>query len=433
MSEATAIDLPAEMADVPITDFAGRVSALPLSDEERQAVSSVRAFIEEQDKDTFLARVEAAIDAEKEAPPDPVDPHRELRRQALRVWWYFGQGLDAGGARHMEEAIRCYRKAAYGFARLGDTAQMGEAVFQGFYSEALQLIRQQNIPEGLARLAEAKDLLERSSSMGTQQREMLASLELEVLLQQSGQAMAVGNQIQAEQLLRRAAEMASGIAGGHGDDDPLGQMWRGQAGMLRAQADLMAGLYAVALYNFDRIAEGESSSAAAAEAARLLADFSPANAATATFCAQLLAVLEDLASVMLRVLSSSFHREKGEFKALRARVMAARRVIPAAAGLDAVRLSQACDQLDAWLNNLERLAKPTKKDLGVYGGFVACAAFCLLLLAVSVVNRAFDLGATAAEIFAACTPLAVVAGFGLAGLKAWRGAGSAATVAPPSP
>lgn len=185
---------------------------------------------------------------------------------------------------------------------------------------------------------------------------------------------------------------------------------------------MIAGFVALGLYDFDRLVEGEA--AAAQQASAMLTDLAPANAAMSAFYAELLGLFEEFAVTMQRVLSSSFRDDKGEFKALHRRVQAARQVVPAAAGADAPMLAHACDQLDQWLDNLERLTKPTKKDLGLYAGAVTCVAFCVVLVVVAAVNRAFSLGASGAEVFAACAPMAVLAGFGLTGLRAWRGGGA---------
>ena len=109
------------------------------------------------------------------------------------------------------------------------------------------------------------------------------------------------------------------------------------------------------------------------------------------------------------------------FSSLRAWVQNARTVIPAAAGANSVPLRQGCDQLDQWLNNLQQLAKPSKKSIFSFGGLIACGSFCVLLLIVAIINEAFDLKATANTIFSTCAPLALVAGLGLAALKAWQG------------
>jgi hypothetical protein len=430
MNDFTPIELPAELTDAPVEDFATTVTPIALSDDERRIVVEVFDIIQAQAPDTLLGRVEAAIDADK-ARPAPAEDHAVLRRQTLRVWSYFARAIEAGAARDVEESQRLFRRAAYGFARLGDSDRVEEIVFQVYNAQAGQLILEQRIPEGIERWTMAKQFLERGSGMGTDHREMLASVDLELLMQRSTLAYMAGNPALSEQLRRQAAEHAERVAAGHDPADPNGRLWRGIAGALRAQADLMVALSSIALYDFDRVIERRAS-VTARQAAELLTDVSPPQAAMSKFCAELLAVTEDLAAVMVRVLSSTFHQDHGEFQALRARVIAARSVIPAAAGIDSVRLATACDQVDQWLNNLQRFARPTGKDLGIYGGFVACAAFCVLLVVIAVVNRAFSLGASATQIFASCTTLAVLAGFGLAGLKALRGSDSAKTADTPS-
>jgi hypothetical protein len=428
MDGTSTLELPAELAKVSIKDFPDRIKSLPLSPAQRQIVADVPGLIREQPQATFLARVESVIKADDTEPHDEADANQTARRLALRTWWYFGQGLDAGGSRQMEEALRCYRRAAYGFVLLGDDENAAEAIEAGIESEAMWRIQQRDFVAGDGLLAQVRQFLESSARMGPEQREALANLTVESLYQQSIQAFRNGDQVQAEQLLRRAAERLTDLAKYHDDGDPFQRLYTGQAGLFQAQAAFLSGLRAISLYDFDDVDEGEST--AAAKAAELLAERSPPNAAMAKFYAEILEILEKLAKIMLRVMSSAFHNERGEFRKLHESLRAARKVIPAAAGADPVLLAAGCDQLNQWLNNLERLAKPSRKDLGVYGGSVACVAFCGLLIVVAIINRTFNLGASATSIFAVCGPLAAAAGFGLAGLKAMRSGGSGDRAAP---
>jgi hypothetical protein len=429
MVNVPALDLPKDLTDVPATGFKGVVEPLPMSKDEKEVVAAVRGTIDEHPQATFLARVEAEIDANNTAPPVQADASESLRRVALATWWYFAQGLDAGGARRFDEAIRCFRRAAYGFARLGDEEQLEAAVFQAEYNAAALLAQQGKFPEAQEKFARLVDGAENSSAIGKEQREKLASLEFETLLQEAGEAGRRGNTAQAAQLLQSLAERLKSMAAGHDQNDPAYRLWAGNAGMLVAQAALANGIATISLYNFDHVAQGAS--AAAEDAALLLEDVSPANAAMTKYYARLLGALEELATIMLRVLNSTFRGDQREFRALRARVTAAREVIPSAVGVNPDLLRQQCDQMDQWVGNLERLARPGKRQIISYGGLVTCVAFCVLLLVVAALNKAFSLDATAATIFSTCTPLALVAGFGLAGLRVWRsgrpsGAGDAA-------
>jgi hypothetical protein len=419
--------LPPELAEVPLKDFLSAVRPMPLSDEEREAAAAVEAVIAEQSPDTFLGRVEAAIEADDALPAAKAGARRAVSRQALRTWWYFGQGLDAGAARQTREALRCYRRAAYGFALLGDRERLEETVEESMILEANEQIQGQNFTEGDRLLDAARRFLENSSRIGREQREKLVACEVESLFQQSGQAFRSGDPFKAEQLLRKAAERLDSLAKSHDKgssdlDEALHRMYMGQAGLLRAQAAFLAASREIGLYDFDNLAPGES--AAAEKAAELLAERSPPNAALAAYYAEVLGIYEQLATIMVKVLGSSFRSDRGEFHALHERVRQARVRVPAAAGANAGQLAQACDYLDQTLNNLERLAKPSKRDLGIAGGFVACAVFVVLLIALAVVNRLFGIGLSGGTMLASCAPLAVAAGFGLPGLKAWKGSGS---------
>ena len=84
-------------------------------------------------------------------------------------------------------------------------------------------------------------------------------------------------------------------------------------------------------------------------------------------------------------------------------------------------MNQYCDQLDQWLSNLQRLAKPRPRDRNMLRGFVACGMFLLVLAVVEILSKAFGLKASATVVFSTSITLAVLAGFGLPGLVALRG------------
>lgn len=350
------LELPPDLKEAPIKDLA-KSAALPLSHEESQAVAALKEeLIAGPSKDGLLARVEATIAAENAAPIAGESADQGVRRQALPVWWNLAQGLDSLSTLRIEEALQYFRRAVYGFALLGDEDQLHDVVIWGLASEGVLQIQRQNFAEGTRLFAEAHQFLENSSDIGTEQRENLASIEIGSLSEQAVQAFLSGNYSQGDHFLRSAATRADDIAGSHDDKSPYHRAWAGTAGLLRAYAAFMTGIYAIGIYDFDHVPKRQS--VAAEKAARLLKDSNPVNADLAGFFAQVLGVLEELAAIMLRVLDFSFDSGKGEFDGLRRRVERARQVIPAVPA--ATTLAVECDHLDQWLDNLERLVNHNK-------------------------------------------------------------------------
>ena len=309
MIEVSALELPPDMSSVPITDFAGKVKALPLSDKRRQDAPAVADLIDEQPQPTVLASVEALHKAE-EALPGDAGAEQAPRHQVLRVWWNYGQGIDAVIAGRAEDAVGFFRSAAYGFARLGDKEQLENSVCMGACSEAALLAKQQEPEEAEKMLTKCRSLLDNNSEMGTEQRERIVGVELGIAEQRAAQKLRIGHQVEAEELLQESAQRVDEIAHSHQDDhDPATYgIWTGIAGNLRAQAALSTGMRMIGLYDFDNVAP--KASAKAEEAAKLLADFSPPDAALTDFCAQMLSVVEELAPIMLRLMSWSSYSDK---------------------------------------------------------------------------------------------------------------------------
>src|SRR5205807_2584932 len=84
---------------------------------------------------------------------------------------------------------------------------------------------------------------------------------------------------------------------------------------------------------------------------------------------------------------------------------------------DAGRLLRTARGLEQQLDNLERLARPTKRDFGVFSGLIACAMFAPLLATVAIVNSVFSLDIGGTLIIETCVVLALVAGFGLTAIR----------------
>ena len=142
----------------------------------------------------LLARVESAIALNADPTlhtPDSLSMHR----YALRAMWYFAQGIDAGGARPIEDAVRHYRQAAYCFAPFGDHSRLEQSIALGIYSEGLLRIQQHDVVEAERLLAQSQRFMENSSSMGSEQREMVASMQIEILGLQSDQALRGGDAV----------------------------------------------------------------------------------------------------------------------------------------------------------------------------------------------------------------------------------------------
>jgi hypothetical protein len=216
--------------------------------------------------------------------------------------------------------------------------------------------------------AKIQGLLTGSGRIGAFQRELLASSQLELAYQEALETHRAGDHSRAEQLMRAAAREADGIAANYPHDDRSYRRWHGTAGLLSAQAALMRTLSLMSLYAFDQIPDGEA--AAARTAAELLASISEPNSAAARFYSQSLTLAEQMAKVMLQVLGSSFSSQEAKFLALRKNAADARKLIPEAAGMESSAMNQYCDQLDQWLSNLQRLAKP--KDRNMLRGLAAC-------------------------------------------------------------
>ena len=132
--------------------------------------------------------------------------------------------------------------------------------------------------------------------------------------------------------------------------------------------------------------------------------------------ANLLEAIALLALSMNKILRSTFKPNIETFRHMRTKIREANRLF-VKAGDDAVTLVKFCEELAERVNNIERIAKPTKKDFGIYSGLVSCALFLVLFLATSGANALFKLGVEPKFIIWSCVALGLIGGFGYGALK----------------
>jgi hypothetical protein len=130
----------------------------------------------------------------------------------------------------------------------------------------------------------------------------------------------------------------------------------------------------------------------------------------------LLPLYAQLGQVMTNVLRATFKPDVKTLQPLRDRIAKAKEAI-AKAGPTGIVLIRYCDGLSRQVDNLQRLAEPSKKDFGAFSGLVAAALFLPLFLAISWGNSLFNVGLGAVPIATTCLTVALIGGFGLGALK----------------
>jgi hypothetical protein len=141
-----------------------------------------------------------------------------------------------------------------------------------------------------------------------------------------------------------------------------------------------------------------------------------ANESFAQVLTLLLGAVQEFAAAMQKILRSTFKPDVRTFSAIRSEVLRASD-LAAKLGPQGVVIVRLCGNLRDQIYNLERLAKPKKKDFGTLSGIVASALFLPLFLVTSWANQRFAMGLSGGTVMYYTGFLALIGGFGYGALK----------------
>ena len=312
------------------------------------------------------------------------------------------------------------RLAAYGFALLGCLPERDLAIVECIYNEGYREVINNNIGVAFEQFARAKKYADSNngvimaSRIGIKVRDLLDAMDFDSTLLQAGVTYQRGEPEDAGSLYMQASALAQKIADRQ-ESGPFRELWLGNAKMISAAAALLTSMTALSLYAFDRVPTAKARTANEAEAH--LKKAGSENASLAGFLAEFLDIAEDVTNIMKKVLKATYTPQPRKFKDLHERVNQALTKASELEGPAGMGLSDSCQKMGQWLDNLERQSQPSKRDFGIWSGLVACVAFAVIFALILAANKVFKLGASAALAIQTSVGLGLVAGFGLGAVK----------------
>lgn len=136
----------------------------------------------------------------------------------------------------------------------------------------------------------------------------------------------------------------------------------------------------------------------------------------ATAFSLLIEILIDLSITMNDIMRSTFKADPPSSKRLKEKISLAKEH-SAKSGEQSLNLLRFCIMFENKISNLEKLARPNKKDFGKFSGIIACSIALPIFFFLSYTNYYFQLELTGKELITRSFLIALFGGFGSAAIK----------------
>src|ERR1019366_1132003 len=400
-------------------------SSAPLSPEDAALVTTtVHSIFVEAESGTELQLVQGLL----AKADDQGVPQGALLRSVLQSSWNFFEAFEVMKSGDYLRAGSLFTTAEAGFDQLSQTVARDPSVGMRVYCEAVIQLQQKNIGQALKLLQQVRQYLQEVGKYTHKIDQLVDLLEPETYFLLGVNAAMEVDYAQATVAINRASQTVEKFADKYFSPESAGcKYYKGLGRFYQAYYTLLS------TYNncnnqfqFGRIAaRGSDLTSDAKQAKQLLSDSKIDNAvakgliALADAIIPMLEVIGALSATMLTIFDSTFKPNLKAQDDLRKKIQDA---VDAAArtGDQGATLVRFCEQIRNQIDNLEALAKPKKKDFGIFSGLVSCALFLPIFLCISWSKSAFQLDLGGTQVLMYSLFLALVGGFGFGGIKLWR-------------
>ncbi len=398
--------------------------AAPLSPEDAALVATtVHSIFVEAESGTELQLVQSLL----AKADDQGVPQGALLRSVLQSSWNFFEAFEVMNSGDFFRAGSLFTTAEAGFGQLGQTVARDTSVGMRVYCEAVIQLQQKNIGQALTLLQQVRQYLQEVSKYTDRFDQLVDMLEPEAYFVAGLNAAMEMDYAKATVAINRASQTVEQFADKYFKaDSPQYKYYKGLGRLYQAYYTLLSAYNNYNQFQFGRIAaRGDSLTSDAKQAKQLLNESKIDNAVARTIRAlvdaiiPMLEVIAALSVTMLNIFSSTFKPNLKAQDDLRKKIQDA---VDAAArtGDQGATLVRFCEQIRNQIDNLEALAKPKKKDFGIFSGLVSCALFLPIFLCISWSKRTFQLDLGGTQVFTYSLFLALVGGFGFGAIKLWR-------------
>jgi hypothetical protein len=313
--------------------------------------------------------------------------------------------------------------AAEGFDQVGQGSLRDLSKGYCIYVEAIAEFYKMNVNQAVELFKEAKEFLQNAGKYSSQFEQMIAQMEPDIIFAAAYNSLMKNDFATAETLTKQASQAAEKVANNYyHDGEPLYYTFLGLAYYYKAYYTFVRTFNEFNQFEYDTLINDRDLVRDAIQAQEFLGkgDIENVNIKNVFFISkalvQLLELLNELAKLMQRVFRSTFKPNPKVFITFKKRIRAARDLV-SEAGLAATSFISICDRLSNQIKNMERYAKPSKKDFGIYSGIVSSALFLPLFLVASWANSVFEIGLGGLTLITSCLILSLISGFGFGALR----------------
>jgi len=393
----------------------------PLPPEEKTLIEQTIDSVFEADIDEALPLLESRMQA---LDPQAAGTATEIFQIILQSMWNFFQAMTRIRTQaNFVEARDLFESAEDGFSQVGHDELRDLSIGLGVYAEAVVNLQEGNIGQALELLTEVKDYLRNAGKFSRKFEPLIDHMEPENLFLAGSRALQNLDFASAKPLIEKAAQTAEELAHTYyAEGVPLYYTYQGLACLYKAFYTFFEACNELHQFEYDKLATRQDLVHNAMQAQELLNKGDTSNVVfrnashISRAIAHLLEVINQLAQIMRRIFSATFKPDLRTLMLLKQKIRIANNSA-AEAGPQAATFLRLCDQLSNQINNLEKLAKPDKKDFGAFSGLVSSAIFLPMFLIITWTSSTFGVGLKASTIIYSCLTLSLIAGFGVGALK----------------
>lgn len=348
----------------------------------------------------------------------------ETLKLALQSLWHYFSALKLAQTEgDFAGALHSLKVATEGFKQIGHDELRDLSIGLSTYCTGVVSLQSRNWGKALELLKEAKEYLQQAGEFGSFFQIIIDGMKSEALFLAAGNAISASDYATAGALTNQAALAAEQMARTYFEEgDPPYYLFQGLAWFYKACYTFSLAWNSFNRFEYDKLAAEPDLAREAVRAYQFLDQIALQHTQARNVSrlshgyAQLLEYVVELSTLMFRVFGSTFKSDLHTLKSLRQKIRRARDSLYEA-GPGAVGMLRFCDQLSNQIDNLEKLAKPNRKDFGVYSGLVSCALFLPLFLAVAWANASFGIKLEPYALITSCLIIALIGGFGFGALK----------------